>query len=1132
MGMTFVLPESKRLFLYLILAISCLFSLIILSGYLAITTQQQATESQIIAEINTIAEMKAKAIADWFQERESDAYVVMQSQIFAEYLKSVENSGTYGVPGDDLTAWMKVLVTRYHYFGIILLNQTGSPFISVPDHSSVSHLRKEIFLNETLHSANPVFTDIFSDPTSGIPLMEFWVPVRIRSGEPAIGALVMQIDPEEYLYPLIQTWPSPATTAESLIVRRAGDEVQFINRLRHFPDAALNLSIPLTEEQVPAVMAVKGYHGIVKGNDYRGVPVIASVTNIPGTPWFIVAKIDQDEIYAPFREFSRFVTGVIILLLCVASLGILVFWKVRENAYVSHQLMQTEHELYLVERIRAFMQQANDAIFILDTDWHILEANDRATEMYGYSLEEFRQKTLFDLRSEEAKRSIEEDLKRFSQLKSLILVTEHQRKDGSTFPVEDSIRITDFSGTPYIQAIVRDITERVAHESELQEKNAELCSMNEELSASYEELASQQEELRDQMEMIRQNERELAEINHRLNEAQKAGHVGIWEYYIRTGTVWGTDEAYRIFGLTPGQNGLSDISDILRCIPDRDRVSSAMRDLIENNMPFDITYLLCPADGSADRYISSIGELRYDEDGNPFKVVGVIQDITEKHRMQEDLSEYQEKLSALFHAPIIGSVLSDMDGSILQANDEFLRIIGYSRDELSHGSVRWTDITPPEFFPRDFEALRQAQETGSCTSYEKQYIRKDGSRIWVLIGYVLVGPKREEAVSFVLDISRAKENEERIRSLNQELEERVIERTNQLQFVNEELQMEIEERISAEKNLQSTLSVLSATIESTADGILVVDANRRVSVYNKIFAEMWQIPDAVLRLQDEMALLKSQASLVVDPEGFCSRIAEIYQNPEADSFDVIVLSDNRVFERISKPQRIGYTIAGRVFSFRDVSRQKEMELQIEKSLREKEILLKEIHHRVKNNMQVVSSLLFMQARLSDDPRLRDILLESQNRVKSIALVHEELYQSMDLDRIDYTRYLRKIARNIFDTYKVDTGRISLRLSEETVYLTISKAVPCSLIVNELISNSLKHAFPDNRAGTISIEFRLEEDRYILIYADDGIGIAPAVSLTSPKTLGLELIQGLVRQLTGTIHIDRNGGTRYEIQFPA
>ncbi len=300
-------------------------------------------------------------------------------------------------------------------------------------------------------------------------------------------------------------------------------------------------------------------------------------------------------------------------------------------------------------------------------------------------------------------------------------------------------------------------------------------------------------------------------------------------------------------------------------------------------------------------------------------------------------------------------------------------------------------------------------------------------------------------------------------------------------------------------------------------------------LHDKTFADMWEIPESVLQLQDETAILKRQASLVGDPESYCSRITDIYQKPDADSFDVIVLSDNRIIERVSKPQRIGYTIVGRVFSFRDVTRQREMELQIEN---EKEILLKEIHHRVKNNMQVVSSLLFMQSRLSDDPRLREILLESQNRVKSIALVHEEVYQSMDLDRIDYTRYLRKIARNIFDTYTVDTRRIGLQLPEETVYLTISKAVPCSLIVNELISNSLKHAFPDNRTGTISIEFRLEEGRYIFIYADDGIGIGSDIPLTSPKTLGLELIQGLVRQLTGTVHIDRERGTRYEIQFPA
>jgi len=362
------LPESKRPFLYLILAISCLFSLIILSGYLAIATQQKATESQIIAEINTIAELKAKAIADWYHERESDAYVAMQSQIFAEYLKRVENFRSYEVTRDDLTAWMEVLVTRYHYYGITLLNRTGSPVVSVPKQSSISQSRKDIFPNPALHLEKPVFTDIFRDSASGRLLMEFWVPIRIRSGEPAIGALVLQIDPQEYLYPLIQTWPTQSKTAESLLVHRAGNTVQFISMLRHDPDAVLNLSIPLTEEHVPAVMAVKGYHGIVKGNDYRGIPVVASITNISNTPWFIVAKIDQEEIYAPFYEFSRFVIGIIVLLLCIAGLGIWVFWKTRENEFISHELMEKEHELYLSERIRAFMQQANDAIFILDTD--------------------------------------------------------------------------------------------------------------------------------------------------------------------------------------------------------------------------------------------------------------------------------------------------------------------------------------------------------------------------------------------------------------------------------------------------------------------------------------------------------------------------------------------------------------------------------------------------------------------------------------------------------------------------------------------------------------------------------------------------------------------------------------------
>ena len=1125
------LHDSKKSLLTLILGISLVFFLIVLIGYLAVHSQQQAAEEQIYSELETIAELKAGTISDWYQERRSDAEVAMHNQMPFQYLQIHEKTGKPDHIREDLTAWMDSLVKNYNYRGIVLLNQTGDMVVSVPASAEVSDFSKNSTLEKTLLSDTPVFTDLFLDPVSKDRLMEFWVPVRLRTGESSMGVLVLQMDPAEYLYPLIQTWPTPSRTAESLITRLSGENVLFLNDLRHVPNASLSLTVPVYEEDVPAVMAAKGQHGIVKGNDYRGVPVLAYISDIPDTPWYIIAKIDQDEIYAPFRAFSQLVTGVIILLLFVAGLVVLVFWKVRENEFISHQLQQKQHELFLAERVRLFMQQANDAILILDKDWHILEVNDAAVQMYGYSPEEFKEKNLFDLRSDNAKKDIQEDLDRLSQTNSLIISTDHKGKDGRIFSVEDSIRIIDIQGARYIQAIIRDISERKRYELELLDKNAELYSLNEEVSASYEELASQEEELRDQMEMLREREIELVEMNHRLNEAQQAGRVGIWEYYVRTNKIWGTEGALRIYGLSPPPDGMYDISVIMNCIQDRDRITSAINALIERNIPFDTTYLLHPADGSPDRFISTIGVLQYDEENNPYKIVGVIQDITEKHLLEEEVKQYQEKLLALFNSPILGSVFSDIHGRVFEANDEFLRIIGYTREEFVRDGVDWTRITPPEYSGRDTEAIVQAQKTGNCPPYEKQYLRRDGTRIWVLIGYVLVGETREQAVAFVLDISQLKANEDEIRSLNQVLEERVIERTDQLQFINEELQGEVEERLSAEKKLQEALSVLSATVESTADGIFVVDAYRRVSVYNKTFADMWQIPDAVLRQKDEKVILKEQVKQVKDPDSFCSKITEIYHNPGIDSFDVIELADGRIFERISKPQRIGYTIVGRVFSFRDVTRHKEMEAQIEKSLREKEILLKEIHHRVKNNMQVVSSLLFMQSRLSDDPRLKEILLESQNRVKSIALVHEELYQSMDLDRIDYTRYLRKITRNIFDTYKVDTSRISLSLPETSEFLTISKAVPCSLIVNELISNSLKHAFPKSRTGTIRIEFQLQDGMYSFIYADDGIGISPEMSLKPPKTLGLELIQGLVKQLTGTMQVYHDQGVRYEIFFP-
>lgn len=1128
--MSIDLSFVKNPHFYTIAGIILIFFIIILAGYLEILDQQKIAEQEIHSELTTIAELKAASISDWFFERKSDAEVSMKNQMLFGYLSNLKKPGRFDITRAGLIEWLFSLVTSYHYQGAVLLNETGDVVLNVPDDASISTFSKNETFFKALNSVEPVFTDLFLDPDTGKRTMEFWIPIRVRVDDPAIGVLVLEMNPEQYLYPLIQSWPKSTNTAESLILRQVGNEVLFLNDLRHVQNAGLNLQIPLENENVPAVMAVKGIRGIVKGDDYRGVPVVASITDINGTPWFIVAKIDQDEIYTPFKQFSFFIIGLMLLLIIIASLVFIAFYKTRENNYIRQELDQKQHELFLSDRIRLLMEQANDAIFILDTDWHILEVNDRAVVMYGYSPQEFQTRRLFDLHSAISREKLSDEKEYLIQTKTHVVETEHQKKDGTVFPVENSIRLIEYQGKTFWQVIVRDITTRKTYETELLEKNVELQSMNEELHASNEELATQQDELRVQMERISASEHELQEVRERLYEAQRVAHIGTWEYDIDANTLWATDEGFRIFRMEPTPDGFVDLETFLSCVPHRDQVMKKMADLMEHKIPYNIETTIIPVDGSTERIVVSTGNIRQGSGSSSEKIVGIIQDITDKRKLEEDIRKTNEKISAFFNSPIIGILIGDIHGTVSLANSEYLRIIGYSEDDLHSGRIKWNEITPVEFSALDEHAITVAKERGSCTPFEKQYIRSDGTRIWVLVGFVLLGQEREEAVAFILDISNQKRIEEELQTLNQTLEEKVTERTDQIKFVNEELLSEVQERVSAEKHLQEILSILSATIESTPDGLLVIHNSHIVSVFNHIFQQIWNIENYEIQGMHEQELFHILSDQVSDSDAFFDTIRKVEKNPDIETSDLITLKDNRIIERYSKPQHIGYTIAGRVWSFRDITERKRMEETIEKSLREKEILLKEIHHRVKNNMQVVSSLLYMQSRIATDQKIKELMVESQNRVKSIALVHEELYQSSDLERINYSSYLRKITCNIFESYKETSSRVTLKLPDTPVYIPISKAVPCSLVVNELISNSLKHAFPDMREGSISIDFVLENGMYILNYADDGIGMPETELHLVPKTLGMELIHGLVKQLNGTITRTVENGTSYEIRF--
>jgi Signal transduction histidine kinase len=223
----------------------------------------------------------------------------------------------------------------------------------------------------------------------------------------------------------------------------------------------------------------------------------------------------------------------------------------------------------------------------------------------------------------------------------------------------------------------------------------------------------------------------------------------------------------------------------------------------------------------------------------------------------------------------------------------------------------------------------------------------------------------------------------------------------------------------------------------------------------------------------------------------------------------------------------------------EMGERERVENKLKKSLEEKEILLKEIHHRVKNNLQIISSLLNLQSRYINDEEMLDIYKESQNRVKSMAIIHEKLYQSEDLARIDFGDYVRSLVLDLFNSYGVDKSSTELDINIKDILLDINTAIPCGLIVNELVTNSIKHGFPSNRSlatvesskvNKIAVSITKEDNFYNMSVYDNGIGFPKDLDFQNTDSLGMQLVISLTSQLRGTVELERDNGTLFRIIF--
>jgi PAS domain S-box-containing protein len=331
--------------------------------------------------------------------------------------------------------------------------------------------------------------------------------------------------------------------------------------------------------------------------------------------------------------------------------------------------------------------------------------------------------------------------------------------------------------------------------------------------------------------------------------------------------------------------------------------------------------------------------------------------------------------------------------------------------------------------------------------------------------------------------------------------------------------------ISERRRAEEALRILGKALETTRVGVTIANLQGEIIFANPAEASMhgYEIGE----------LLGRKVNILGPPELRSEFPGANVQTGERESlnlhktgsvFPVRLVSD-LVTDAAGNPLAV-------VTVCEDITERKETEARLKASIAEKDVLLKEIHHRVKNNLQIISSLFNLQMKKITDAKTRAELNATRNRIRSMALIHAKLYQSKNLSQINFAEYIEEFSRQLRSLFNVSPKKVKLVLDIDAVYLDVDVAIPFGMIVNELLTNALKYAFPDERSGKIRVVLRSEAAATVLSVEDNGVGLPPEMDLAGVETLGLQLVRGLAQQLNGTVVVEQGGGTRVIIRCPA
>lgn len=1289
-------------------------------------------------ELIAIADQRVNRLVDWRRERLADGNYFSSARFAADsvmrWLADPESEAARAAVVD----WLGSLQGDDRYYEVMVFDERLEHRLALPPETGDLTTMERARLVDVRQTGEVILSDLETADGSGRISCDVAFPIfgGIDRKLPPVAIGLLRANARASLFPMLRRWPVPSETAETLLVRREGEEVLYLNDLRHRGDTALSLRRSFRNGQLPAARVLQGEKMPFEGIDYRGGRVVAVGRLVPGTPWAVVAKVDQREIYGPLRWQLLAELAMLASALLAGGMVVAYLWQKRRASLLRSAAQEWE---------RTF-DSVPDLISILDHRNRVSRVNRAMAERIGRLPEGGAGANWLECMPDSVLSPEARPHVRTARDQQTHSAEVSNPRLGGDFLVTSVPLVDNRGAMTGVVHVARDITERKLAEAALREsREAALRSM------------AHAESARQEAERVAVALRQSEAL---LQKALDAPTVGVL-FFRLNGRI---DRANATFERMSGY----DSAELARLThwetltaPEYWAANElAAAELAEKGATEPFEKQMVRKDGT--RWWGMFAPTVLSGKGRDAECVEFVLDITERRRAEAALRESNERLKKVLEVETVGVMFWDLNtGCMTDANHTFLQMMGYSHGEVERGELTWQKLTPPEYLAVSRAEIAKFQASGRIGPYEKEYFRKDGTRQWLVFAGSTLG--QNSCVEFCVDISELKraeralrENEERLRFVaeragvgywhweiaadrlewssmckalfgvpeselisyerflaavhagdrvrvdeavqaclngagaadydveyrtqwrdgtvhwihakgsatfeggqpirmagiamdvtrRKEIEEalrRSEERFRSLTFATSPVVwvMSCDGRISSDVDNRSWLAFTGQTPEQMlGDGWLdaihpadrakvraawqraietvstyAVDyrLRRRDGEYRLIQAHGVPVSgpvgnlrewvgtssDVTERKQAEEELRRSelkyravfeQAAIGIGRmnlaevrwmdvnDAFCRMLGYSSEEMRATPLPRItcpadVELDRAPLRRMAAGELASYSVEKRLIHregyhvwarvtwslvcdtqgrpdygvaiIEDITERVRAADSLKASLREKEVMLKEIHHRVKNNMQVLSSLVNLQARAlgaggaepdtgagegrTDDGVVFAAFADLRDRVRSMAMVHEKLYQSENLAAVDFAVYAESLLKNLWKAHRAD-ATINLKLALEPVALTVDQAVPCGLILNELASNALKHAFRGRSEGTVTVASHASHAQIAICVSDDGVGLPSGLDWRQAHSLGLQLVQMLSRQLHASVEArpSGQGGAEFEL----